>query len=130
MVELAPKMPYISPVYKDTINDEEYNSEETYHKCREEESKGNIPVMIRWNRRHIKFFVSGDVSINDILASFRYNDLKNVNDNEKILYLTHSPDHHQYENGTIFHNYSSPLKDIFEGKKIMILFMNNQNDRD
>ncbi len=121
-------MPYISPVYKDRKNNEEYNSEYTISKCREEDLKGNIPVMILWNKRHIKFYVSRDASINYILTSFHFNDLKDIYDNEKILYLTHSPEHHQYENGMLIQDYASSFEELFQDRKIMILIMNNQTD--
>ncbi len=123
-------MVYISQVYKDTINNEEYNSEDVFLKCKEEDAKGHIPVVIRWNRRHIKFYVSNDVSIDTILTSFHYPALKNTYDNEKILYLPYNPDHEQYENGIALVNTSSPLKDIVPEKKYMILLWNNQNDRE
>jgi hypothetical protein len=123
-------MPYISAVYKDTFNNDQYNSEETRLTCINEELNGHIPVMIRWNRRHIKFYVSGDVSIETILASFRYPALKDIGNNEKILYLTHNAANDVYENPKSIDNYSMPLANSFQNKKGMVVFWNKQNDRE
>lgn len=106
----------------------EYLSNETDVLCLEELNKGNIPIVIRWNRRHIKFFVSSDTTIEDIFAGFHYDAIKNMRDIDKVLYLPYSSINEQYEAGKVLEDYSTPFQSLFQKKELQIIILNNQVD--
>jgi hypothetical protein len=121
-------MPYISQVYKDTNNMKEYLSDETNLLCIEELNKGTIPIVIRWSRRHIKFFVSPDATVEDILTGFSYYAINNMRDIDKVLYVPYNSLNDQYEGGKVLNDYTMSFQSLFQGKNLQILILNRQVD--
>ena len=106
----------------------EYLSDETNSLCLEELNKGNIPIVIRWTRRHIKFFVSPDVTIEDILSRFQCTAIKNMRDIDKVVYVPYSSNNEQYEGGKLLENYSVSLQSLFPNERVQIMILNGQMD--
>ncbi len=107
-------MPYISPVYKDTKNLNQYNSEATKKICLEEEAKGNVPVVFSSSREHIIFYASRDAAIDDILASQQ----KAV----KLCQLsTYSQKNHQYQSPIKIVDTSQRVEQLSLERKIQVV---------
>lgn len=116
-------MQYMSRVYIDTANQKECNSEVTIQSCKEEEAKGNIPVVVIQGRTTLKFYVSRDVSVNHILNSFHHEKIKNSKDIKNVVYLTYNSEKEVFENGRKILNYSSPLESIIQEKDFELLLL-------
>ncbi len=123
-------MPYISRVYKDTEDMDHYLLESTVQECFEEVKRGNIPIVIRWTRRHILFYVSPDASIEDILTSFHHQSIKNMRDIDRIVCMDGNPSTKMYSYFQDITQYNSSLESLFSGKTVQIVIMNRQNDRE
>lgn len=115
-------MSYISRVYKDTNNLKAYNSEEARNLCLGEESQGNIPIILHWSgRRHIKLYVSKDVSINDILTSLTTNNSSKITQPYLCQLFTYSEKNCQYESPRKITDYSLPIEQFNKEQKIQVV---------
>ena len=112
-------MPYISKVYKDTSNLDEYATESTKEDCLNEINRGNLPIVIHWGKRNITLFGSPDVSINDILTSLREKNhtIKTVTKVQVMIY----DEKKEHRSSKIITDLQSKIQDIIHEKNIQIV---------
>lgn len=112
-------MSYISQIYIDTTRKNDSSRESNLQRCADEESKGHIAIIIRSNRSLVKFYVSRDVSIQDILTSFHHDSIQLINFN--ACSLTYNSVTEQFQDAKVLQEYSLPLKNLFQDERIEIL---------
>ena len=114
-------MPYISPIYKDTTRKDDSSRQFNLQCCADEESKGHIAIIIRSNRNLVKFYVSRDVSIEDILTSFHHDTIELDKSRLQICSLRYNVEHKQYQDATELSEYGSTFETLFGSAKVEIL---------
>ncbi len=120
-------MQYISKIYKDSEESGSSTSESVKQGCIQEMKNGSIPVLLFWKQRHIKIFVSPDVSIQQIQSSVHQ--MTNLStDTIKIasifIYNEASGD---YANGSLVKDTTIPIANLSKEKDIQLrLFFNDK----
>jgi hypothetical protein len=101
-------MTYISPIYKDSRNYEQYFSKEATENCKRELAQKRICVVLRHKRTHIIFFVSNDISIEQILASFQIP----IAWLSKTIRMTLNQEEQVFTSPASLTDFQTPLRDI------------------
>lgn len=121
-------MPYISRIYKDTNNLEDYFNESIHEACKDEMKKGNIPVNARFQKRSLQFYVSRDVCIDTIRTFLQEVFFCPSVSFKKVIVFELDKELQEYRTVLPIVSFSQELEQQFGSKKIMLAFSPFQQD--
>ena len=114
------KMPTIYQVCKKEEQDEDSFTNE-------EQSKGNIPLVIVQERTTLAFYVSPDTTVEYILNTFHNERIKSIKNMKHILYLTQNPQSKVFEHGKSIIDYSAPFQSLSTNPIKILMVLNPEN---